>query len=795
MIDEILLALEQADENEKQAVSRAKKASKQKKPPETIEEAFKRILGMKLKEDERAIVFEVERLLRTGEEERLGDKKLSKKEVFEIWKIHELKLREQKKQYIIETKPDNFWIVTERKQLLDIHDMLKEESLTAWDTETEGLDIFGHRIVGYSAYLPKNDIAFYLPFAHTTGQAQLPKDAALALAKEYLENPNNATEWHHFKYDGHMFANHGITIANAYWDTQVVAKILNEHESHRLKELYAKYILKAPDDAIMFEDLFDDMRIVDKDIVLSGIYAAGDAHKTHKLAEFQKPFIESRDNLKTVWYEIEHPLLQVDLAMEREGFRIDLDRLKELQVEFAPTIEKARQDIIDAFCICDEFLEDMSKVMGREIDEFNIDSPQHLAYLIYDYIGINENFGQKFGKAARTTASDVVDALCERHEELKPILEYRKLFKLNNTYVEKIPQAIEPSTGKLHSRFNNLAGDDGRSGTATGRYSSSEYVSAKHSVTGHARGTNLQNIPSKGKGVEIRRCFIPEDDWIFVGSDLSQIEPRIIATLLADRYNDTAMQELYKRGVDLYTTMAMKTFGFAEEYCVDKAYDPTHTYQPRKLMKTGVLAFLYGQSPKSFARKMNVTDEVAEQFFDGMTSAFVGLEAFRDDVLRTLLHKGYVETLWGRKRRFPEYRKDRAELERLSKLPRMKATAEDRSNRSKLWAKCAKAERQAINAVVQGSAADVLKQNMVQLYKWTKEHGYKFHASIHDEVLLSVPKKDLTPELVQAVSNMMTQTVKLSTPLKSDTVIMQKWMDEISPSDWDFENCCPKEAS
>jgi DNA polymerase-1 len=801
ILSEVLDVLDEAEVKERKATKRAAKASKEKKKPETLTEAFERVLKTKLKEDERAVVFEVKQLLETSRISRADDtKKLSKKEVFTLWEQHRLARREELKQHVIDTKPANVWVVQDIITLGKIREMLASEPETAWDTETTGLDLFNDKVVGYSAYLPNHDIAFYVAFGHTTGQAQVPEDIALSTARWYLSNPKNKTIWHNYAYDGHLFLNSDISVANPYWDTCIVSKILNEKElNHRLKSLYDKYVLETEDKSPQFSDLFDGATIYDKDVILSGIYAAGDAYKTYKLFKFQKPHIDTRDNLKTVWYKIEQPLMVVDLAMERTGFRMDWEKIERLRVELQPRLDEAEKNIIVSFNIDEAFLLEMSSVLGRKETEFNVNSPQHLAYLIYDHLGVDGNFGKKFGKAFRSTAADVIDGLCEDHEELGPLLEYRKLGKLVSTYLEKFPKAMEPATGRLHSRFNNMASETGNTaGTETGRYSSSTYVSGKNSKTGDdAKGTNLQNIPSKGFGQEIRKCFIPDDDWILLSADLSQIEPRVIASILANYYNDRSMLEFYLKGLDLYTEMAMFAFGFPKENCVDKAYSPDGSFQPRKLMKQGVLSYLYGSSSKSFARSMKVTEEIASNFFEKMILAFPGLEKFRADVIDKLLRRGnvaYAETLFGRKRRFPDYRKNYAELQRLNKMKPWEMTVDQKARRNKLWGLVAGAERAALNMIVQGTAADVLKQNMVKMYDFVKANGYKLHASIHDELIPSVPLSALNPELIEQIRSIMCDTVDLGVPLKTDIAIMPRWSEEYSPDEWDYDNHCPLAA-
>jgi DNA polymerase-1 len=804
ILAEITDVLDTAETKERKATKRAAKASKEKKKPESLEEAFNRVLATKLTEEERLIVLEVKRLLDTDKIERADTtKKLSKKEVFLLWEKHRLNRRELLKQRVIDTKPDNFWVVTNSMDLYKVSQMLATEDITAWDTETTGLDLFNDRVIGYSIYMPKHDIAVYIAWGHEVSDPQCAEAEALSVARWYLSITTNKTIWHNYAYDGHLFLNMGIAVANPYWDTCIVSKILNEKEdNHKLKSLYDKYVLKANDSSPQFSDLFDGATIYDKPVLLSGIYAAGDAYKTYKLYAFQKPFIDTVDNLKTVWYQIEQPLMEVDLAMERTGWRIDLDRIEKLKTEMKPHLLEAEETIKKTFNIDEAFLERMSSVLGRTETEFNVNSPQHLAFLIYDELGIDENFGKKFGKAVRTTAADVVEAICSDHEELTPLLEYRKLSKLLSTYLVKIPNAIEPATGRLHSRFNNMGSNEkgATAGTETGRYSSSTYVSGKNSKTGDdAKGTNLQNLPSKGIGVEVRKCFIPDEGWVFIGADLSQIEPRVIAHVLATQFGDRAMLEFYLAGKDLYTEMAMFTFGFPRENCVDKAYSPDGTFQPRKLLKQGTLSYLYGSSAKSFARSMKVSEEIAAEFFEKMIIAFPGLEAFRADVLRKLLNEGataHATTLFGRKRRFLTYRKDYVELQRLNKMKPWNMKPSEKERRNKLWGLCASVERQALNHVIQGSAADILKQNMVRMYKYTSEKEFKFICSIHDELIISLPADSLTPKVVGDITEIMIDTVKLSTPLKADVVIMpERWMDEYGVNDWDFDLGCPKQGA
>jgi len=327
------------------------------------------------------------------------------------------------------------------------------------------------------------------------------------------------------------------------------------------------------------------------------------------------------------------------------------------------------------------------------------------------------------------------------------------------------------------------------------------------------RGLNAQNLPSKGAGTLVRNCFVPRAGFTFVGADLGQIEPRIMAHIMYTRYGDNSMRQIFVDGTDLYTSMAMKTFGLAEEYCVDKAYDPSGTFKPRAMMKTGQLAVSYDQSPKSFAKKMNVTDDVAAMFFDNFDRTFPSFKTMVADIRGFMARHGYVETLYGRKRRFPDYAATKAAQQRNEqRLIRLYTERKQLRNRDTLSARDQQRlltlqdeidilaekrgligywERASFNAVIQGSGADILKMNGNRNARICRERGWEFNASIHDEIKNSVPNADLTPDTIELVRDIMTNTVELSLPLVTDIVIEPRWMQEFAPDEWDYENARP----
>lgn len=780
-LTDVLNELEKQDQ-------KTKKRSEKVVKPVTLESELERLAGLKWKDD--IVIFnEVRDALQSGELTRTAIGKMKKDDIYEFHKELTHRRREARKQQVRDSKPDNYWIIQDGKTWLKFQRLMFDENLAGWDTETTGLNLFAERIVAVCIYLPKANVSAYVPFAHRTGEKQLTEEEVLGPCKEWLEDPENGSVWHNYNFDGHMFYNHGIEVANPAWDTMVVGRILNEHEkNHKLKPLYDKYCGQTGEVSDMFDDLIDNHDIAGTDIALAGVYGCGDPYKTFKLYQFQKPYIDTVDNLHKVWYEVERPLLNVDLRVERQGFLVDTDGLNQIEQEQLPKIAQAEQELKDAFQIDGAFLQRMAEKLGKPVDEFNFNSNDHLPYLLYDHLGVGEDMPKKFGKGPRSTAKEVIEAILNDVPQLRPLKEYRELFKLVSTYARKIPNAMEID-GRLHSKFNSF-------GTATGRYASSEYGN-----DGNKKGTNLQNIPSRtALGKKIRQCIIPDPAYLFVSSDLSQIEPRQIANLLYLWCGDNSMRQLYLDGVDLYTTMAMKVFGLEYEQCVDGAKIYTdesheHYWEPRKVMKTGVLAALYGQSPKSFAKKMGVSDEVAQQFFKGMDEQFPGIKPFREKILNQLLRKEYSETLFGRKRRFPGYAKMYGRLQQLNRKPRGTLSDVEQEERNELWRKTAKMQREAINAVIQGTSADILKSIMIRLDKICREHGWRLMMSIHDEIMLMIPKEQVTPEAIGIINEAMTKTVTCTVPLKCDTVIQPRWQEEYKPGEWNFDLQCPKEAA
>ena len=934
-ISNIRLNKSNAQDNE-EAKERIKDADKRSKASkETIEDAWIRVGEMKFSEKERELFLLAEKSFKDGKVGRLSDGRLTKSEVLRMGKIVqeviEKELREERIKETLENKPKNYHVLIDDKDLpkfverireevriqrdkwCDRFEMLGVDSMTAGDFEGTGIDSYIDLTIGFSIWLPLLDEGYYLayghvpnfdvPYAFEEGDKQLTRSKVISAISPYLKSPQQGKTFHMgaARYDMHVAENDGYSMRGVIWDTLDAMRTMNEHEeSFALKRLIQKYgkMFGIESDVYTFEDLFGNASPAPYNTEIVGIYAINDVKYGWKLFEWQFELMKKTDNLMESYVKTGKDLPETDVFLERCGFRLDFDLLRELEVEFEEGVKEAERAVFETYGIDDEFVRKMDRAVNakkiekwiesqekriekkksqidkkakilsdlearekthlkkytnekelyekyrreytllkeptidnapQEITEFSITNGNHLAYLIYDILEIRDRTYLVDASKKRSTAAAVMEYYYEEEPTLKPLADVAEYSKLLTTYIrpylsEDLEESAIEVTGRVHSNFK--AG-----GTATGRYSSSSYngrptdLSVREvtdenylEVVGRLiaderktrKGVNLQQIPARTtNGKRVRNAFIPRDGWIFVGSDLGQIEPRIQAHIMYTKYGDNSMRSIFVEGVDLYTTMAMRVFGFDEEYCLDKAKDPSGKFEPRAVMKTGILAKSYGQSAQAFSRNMGIPIEAAEHFFEGFDEQFPSFTQMVADIQNDLKTKGYVETLYGRKRRFPEYRRLKREVDnneqeliqlyvkrkqlrnkkRTDKVKRQLKALEDeikpladRRNLVSYW------ERASFNAVIQGTGADILKMIGVEVAKLCKRKGWEFNASIHDEVKISLPRKELTKEVIEKVKEIMTETSDLSVPLVTDTVIEPRWAEEYSPEEWDFGN-------
>lgn len=467
------------------------------------------------------------------------------------------------------------------------------------------------------------------------------------------------------KYDMLVLANYGVQLQGPLFDTMVAHYVLQpelRHNMDYLAEIYLNY------QTIHIEELIGpkgknqgNMRDLPPASVYE--YACEDADVTLKLKnKLEKELDEN--NVRKLFEEIEMPLIPVLAYMERNGVRIDTEALKETSRHFTLRMKQIEEEVY--------------QLAGTE---FNIASPKQVGEVLFDRLKIVEK-AKKTKTGQYVTSEEVLESLRGKHEVVGKILEHRGLKKLLGTYIDALPQLINPETGRIHTSFNQTV-------TATGRLSSSN--------------PNLQNIPIRNEdSKEIRKAFIPDDGCIFFSADYSQIELRIMAHLSGDPH----MIEAFQKGQDIHAATASKIYKVPLEEV---------TREQRSKAKTANFGIIYGISVFGLAERLNVDRKEAKELIDGYFENYPHVKEYMDESIRIARERGYIETIFKRKRYLPDINSRNAVVRGY-------------------------AERNAINAPIQGSAADIIKVAMVRIYqRFLKERiQSKMILQVHDELNFSV---------------------------------------------------------
>jgi DNA polymerase I len=654
-----------------------------------------------------------------------------------------------------------------------IADLWKEKEI-AVDTETTGLNYFGtheaelDKVVGISITLPAADYHVYIPFNHTSG-LQLPEQYVLDGLKPILEDTEILKIMFNAKFDMHFFIRHGIYVGGFHFDGMIGMKLLNENEdSYALKNLSTKYgkFFGFNDRSQTYEELFGKGGYQDAEFERDGkpyigtLYPCKDTHLTYK---FYKDFIsvhfDRLPKIKRLYYDIEKPILEVCVDMEQNGFLLDATFSKEYASELELEIEVLKQELMIHF------------------GDININSNQQLSEVLYDKLRL-QDVSKKRSVDAKT-----LKKLKHQHKGVEVLLQYRDLNKLLTTYIEPLPLKVSTKDNRLHGTFNQVD-------TATGRFAS--------------KSPNLQNLPYKA-----RKMIIAPNGKVIVGLDFSQVEPRILAHMS----NDSTMIDAYVHGRDLYIELAMKVFRLERKYCEDGAYSPCGTYQPRKRIKAVLLGIMYGMGAFTLSQSIGSTTEEAEQIIEDFYVTYPDIKDFIDLSHKEAEEQEFVETMFGRKRRFVGHRiiakRFKAVTRKISELVGYEVTNfkkvldEDRSRDwddklipfpivREYWdvqGLYHVTNRKSVNTKIQGSAADVMKKAMLRVWAVCNKYGFLMLATVHDEVLLEVPE-DITLEQVAELEEAMIGTVELQVPLKTDVEFSFRWGSGISKKEW-FEGNRP----
>jgi len=541
---------------------------------------------------------------------------------------------------------------------------LNQAKLFALDTETDNLDYMAANLVGISFAL-ENGEAAYLPLQldYLGAPKTLEKTTALALLKPVLENPAIQKVGQNFKYDLTIFARNGIDVQGVAFDTMLESYVLNSTGRHNMDDLAKRYLGHQ---TISFEEIAgkgkNQLTFNQIPLEKAAEYAAEDADVTMKLQQVLWEKLSKEPTLEKLFKEMELPLLGVLSRMERRGVLIDSDALFLQSNEIANRLSE---------------LEKQAYVLAGQ--PFNLASTKQLQEILFDKLGLPVI--QKTPKGAPSTNEEVLEELAFSHELPKVLVEHRGLSKLKSTYTDKLPQMVNPQTGRVHTSYHQAV-------TATGRLSSSD--------------PNLQNIPIRNEeGRRIRQAFIAREGFTVVAADYSQIELRIMAHLSQDQ----GLINAFTQGKDIHRSTAAEIFGMA----LDEV-----TSEQRRNAKAINFGLIYGMSAFGLSRQLGIGRADAQSYMDLYFKRYPGVQTFIHDIREKAKAQGYVETLFGRRLYLPDINS--------SNGMRRKA-----------------AERVAINAPMQGTAADIIKRAMIQLdQKLQNDPDIAMIMQVHDELVFEV---------------------------------------------------------
>ena len=595
----------------------------------------------------------------------------------------------------------DYQLIDTEEKIDDLLRIILTKEILSLDTETTDTDAMRAELVGMSFSYAENQ-AFYVPVPKDRESAQKIVDKF----KPVFENENSLKVGQNIKYDIMVLANYGVTVKGKMFDTMIAHYVLQpelHHGMDYLAEVYLKY------DTIKIEELIgargkNQRNMRDLSPINIYKYACEDADVTLKLKNILDKELVT-NGVKELFEEIEMPLVPVLAYIERNGVRIDTESLKETSKHFTVRMREIEENIY--------------KMAGME---FNVSSPKQVGEVLFDRLKITEK-AKKTKTGQYVTSEEVLESLKNKHEIVGKILEYRGLKKLLSTYIDILPGLINPRTGRIHTSFNQTV-------TATGRLSSSN--------------PNLQNIPIRNEdGKEIRKAFIPDDGCEFFSADYSQIELRIMAHLSGD----DNMIEAFREEQDIHAATAAKIYNI-------NISDVTR--EQRNKAKTANFGIIYGISIFGLAERLNVERKEAKELIDGYFENYPRIKAFMNESIRSARDKGYIETIFKRKRYLPDINSRNAVVRGY-------------------------AERNAINAPIQGSAADIIKVAMIRIYKRFMDEGIKSKMilQVHDELNFSVlrEEKEKVQQIVISEMEAAYKMKKMKVPLLADCGWGQNWLE------------------
>ena len=605
----------------------------------------------------------------------------------------------------------NYETVLDAERFATWLEKLQQAELIAFDSETTSIDPQQAQLVGLS-FAVKAGEAAYVPLTHSYMgvPAQLDRDSVLLALKPLLEDPGKAKLGQHAKYDINVLANcaiggnpdNGISLRGVAFDSMLESYVLDSTATrHNMDALARKYLDYT---TISFEDIagkgakqltFDQIPLEQ-----AGPYAAEDADITLRLHQTLWPKLQAIPGLARVLTDIEMPLVPVLARIERQGALVDARLLGEHSRELGARLVELERE---AFALAGE--------------EFNLGSPKQLGVILYEKLGLPVL--SKTAKGQASTAEAVLAELAEQDFALpKVLMQYRTLSKLKSTYTDRLPEQINPRTGRIHTSYHQAV-------TATGRLSSSD--------------PNLQNIPIRtAEGRRIRQAFIAPPGYQLVAADYSQIELRIMAHLAQDE----GLLYAFRHNMDVHRATAAEVFGVElEQVSADQ----------RRSAKAINFGLIYGMSAFGLAKQIGCDRKQAQDYIDRYFHRYPGVLAYMERTREQASVQGYVETLFGRRLYLPEIRSSNQGLRKA-------------------------AERTAINAPMQGTAADIMKRAMVRVDDWlgSSRVDARVILQVHDELVLEV-REDQLQQVREGVCQLMSAAAELSVPLLVEAGVGNNW--------------------
>ncbi len=606
-------------------------------------------------------------------------------------------------------KKASYKLITGIKDARNLAEILSKQELFIFDTETNSLDPFTLKIAGASFSVNPGEGFFVAinPFNLESGlfgkelNGRLELNEFVKIFKPVFENRKIKKVCQNGKFDIAVLRSQGIDVHNFYFDTMLASYIIDPDQKHGMDELSKKYLNYKP---IPLSDLIgikkDPSKIFDVDPDELSNYAAEDADITLRLYEKLNKELD-KENLNKIAYKIEFPLVPVLEDMEREGVNVDTGALNSLSKDMQILIDNYTKNIYES--------------AG---EEFNINSPQQLQKILFGKLGLATG---KKTKTGFSTDARSLEALRGEHEIIGLIVDYRQISKLKSTYVDTLPNLINPKTGRIHTCFNQTA-------ASTGRLSSND--------------PNLQNIPIRSEmGKEIRKAFVPRNkDYVLISADYSQIELRILASICGDE----GLTKAFKEGEDIHRSTAALVFMVKPEDV---------TQDMRRKAKEVNFGILYGIGPFGLKTRLGVTQTHAKEIIETYFNTFKRVKNYMDESVMKAREKGFAETLWGR-RRF---------LKNINSSNRVVRQFE---------------ERVAINMPIQGTAADMIKLAMIKIHKELSERKTrtKMVLQVHDELLFDA-HKDEVDELKPLIKDIMENALPMNVPILVETGVGENWLD------------------